>query len=316
MTTEAHADLALAADLDGPPRRLRLALGSRAAAYLATAPDSGRPTATVCALVDHHGVAVPDAIVLPPGLHWARLLDAHLTHGTPVLLGARHVRCGGVSLPVRASIDSRVEVDGPEPRTASRALRRLTAARARIAPVGADSAVDDPAADTETPWPALAHTWTGGLATPAALRADASRLVGRGPGLTPSGDDLCSGVLLVHRLLATPGTDVAAERLLDLARTRTTAASQLLLHAAAETRAAPPIRRLLAALFADDAGPAGVETRLAAVLALGHTSGSDLADGIRDGLAACVAARLAAPPPTVPSFRSPSSAPPTERNCA
>ncbi|MDT9594016.1 DUF2877 domain-containing protein [Nocardioides zeae] len=281
MTT-ADADLALAARVASAPQPLRLQVASRAAAYL------GVDDRAVCAVVEHHGVVVPDAVVLAPGVSWEALLDAHLRDGAPVLLGEGRLRCGERSVAVRATRDTRVLPDaGLSPADAARARARLLARAGRT-----------------TDRPGLAHAWTGGHATPAALVTDAPGLVGRGPGLTPSGDDLCSGVLLVHRLAGTPGTAAAARLLDDLAPRRTTAASTLLLRAAGEGRAAPVVGRALTTLLDATASGPALDTVVDALLALGHTSGADLAAGLVDGLDAVVHAGSATLDPS------------HERNCA
>lgn len=289
MTSVADADLALGERVAGPPRALRVALAARAAAYLV---DSGTDV-PVCALVEHDAVVVPDAVRLPVGLAWEDVLAAR--DHQPVLLGDGALRCGATVVAVRARTDSRLLIRDATSADPATAAQRLAAARARVG-----------TRTTRSPWPTPTHAWTGGHATPAALALDAAALVGKGPGLTPTGDDLCSGVLLVHRVLGTPGTDAAAAVVLGLARTRTTAASRLLLAAAAEGRATPAVRRVLATLLAPGPEAPGVLDRhVAALLALGHTSGADLADGIRDGLLAVAASRSLLSP--VPS---------TERNCA
>ena len=106
-------------------------------------------------------------------------------------------------------------------------------------------------------------------------------LVGRGPGLTPSGDDALAGALLVASALGT-GTALA-----DAVRARlgaTTAVSAALLDAAADGYAARPVVDLVDAAVAGDAD--AVARALPAVLAIGHTSGADTVLGIRTALAA------------------------------
>ena len=106
-----------------------------------------------------------------------------------------------------------------------------------------------------------------------------ARLVGRGPGLTPSGDDALAGALLVAHALGT-GTALA-----DAVRARlgaTTAVSAALLDAAADGYAARPVVTLVDAAVAGD--PDGVRRALPAVLAIGHTSGADTVTGIRAAL--------------------------------
>jgi len=104
-------------------------------------------------------------------------------------------------------------------------------------------------------------------------------LVGRGPGLTPSGDDALAGALLVAHALG------AGEALPDAVRTRlaaTTAVSAALLAAAADGYAAHPVVALVDAAVAAD--PDAVRRALPAVLAIGHTSGADTVTGIRAAL--------------------------------
>ncbi|WP_049575001.1 DUF2877 domain-containing protein [Nonomuraea sp. SBT364] len=116
----------------------------------------------------------------------------------------------------------------------------------------------------------------------------AERLVGLGPGLTPSGDDVLAGLLVTLRHLgAATGTDravrlagwLAAAVTYD-ARTRTTPISATLLHCAARGQAGPEVVAVLRAL----AGRQPLEPALLRLHALGHTSGADLAQGIAIGL--------------------------------
>ena len=100
-------------------------------------------------------------------------------------------------------------------------------------------------------------------------------LLGRGQGLTPSGDDALAGILLVSHAVGRAAPLAAAVRSRLAA---TTAVSAALLDAAADGYAAPDVVALVdAALAGDDAG---VSRALPAVLAIGHTSGADLVAGI------------------------------------
>jgi Protein of unknown function (DUF2877) len=104
-------------------------------------------------------------------------------------------------------------------------------------------------------------------------------LVGRGQGLTPSGDDALAGILLVAHALGRAAPLAAAVR---SRLGSTTAVSAALLDAAADGYAAPDVVALVdAALAADEAT---VCRTLPAVLAIGHTSGVDLVAGIAGGL--------------------------------
>jgi hypothetical protein len=108
-----------------------------------------------------------------------------------------------------------------------------------------------------------------------------ARLVGRGAGLTPSGDDALAGALLVAHALGA-GPDLA-----DAVRARlaaTTAVSAALLDAAADGYAARQVVTLVDAAVAAD--PGAVRRALPAVLAIGHTSGADTVTGVRAALEA------------------------------
>ncbi|WP_162795217.1 DUF2877 domain-containing protein, partial [Nonomuraea lactucae] len=121
----------------------------------------------------------------------------------------------------------------------------------------------------------------------------AEQLVGLGPGLTPSGDDVLAGLLVTLRHL---GTATGTERAVRLAgwlaaavtydaRTRTTPISATLLHCAARGEASPEVVAVLRGL----AGQQPLEPAVRRLHQLGHTSGSDLAQGIAIGLNAVLA---------------------------
>ncbi len=111
----------------------------------------------------------------------------------------------------------------------------------------------------------------GGLATVV------DRLGGRGPGLTPSGDDVLAGMVLV---LALAGA--SREELRGVERARTHPISLAFLRWAARGQAVEPVHRLLAAVV--DGDRTSVRRHQAAVAALGHTSGADLLLGLQLGL--------------------------------
>lgn len=118
--------------------------------------------------------------------------------------------------------------------------------------------------------------------------ADAARehgraLLGLGPGLTPSGDDFLVGLFAVLSIPGSPcerlrgiGLDIVS----DVHR-RTNAVSAAALVAAARGRVRESIVALLRALLIGDRD---VATALKRVLAIGSTSGSDIAAGLLAGL--------------------------------
>ncbi|MFQ6171894.1 DUF2877 domain-containing protein [Oryzobacter sp. R7] len=138
----------------------------------------------------------------------------------------------------------------------------------------------------------------GGLA--GGLAGAVAALVGRGRGLTPSGDDALAGALLVaHALRARrPFADAVRARLGS-----TTAVSGALLAAAADGFAARPVVALV------DAAVVGhVEATARAlpeVVAIGHTSGRDLLTGALAALRAhTIPASLVETPTQTPTGRS------------
>jgi hypothetical protein len=114
-------------------------------------------------------------------------------------------------------------------------------------------------------------------------------LLGRGPGLTPSGDDVLAGYLV--GAAAYGSTDQAADdvrRLIESqADRRTTTLSAALLRHAAAGETIPQVSGLLDAL-GDSARRRPLDRALADLYAVGHTSGAALASGV------VAAARMAA----------------------
>jgi hypothetical protein len=127
---------------------------------------------------------------------------------------------------------------------------------------------------------AISHLLRGRIGADAAARTVATEIAGRGPGLTPSGDDLLAGIM--HAITAWPelaagaaGPDV--RRLFaDAARPKTTRISAAYLDAAARGHAGEPWHALVRSL-----GQSRAEARRAArrVLAIGETSGADALTG-------------------------------------
>lgn len=102
--------------------------------------------------------------------------------------------------------------------------------------------------------------------------ADATRLVGRGGGLTPLGDDVLCGWLALHRAAgrATLVMDAAVRALLP----RTTLLSATLLECALHAEVLPEFAAYVAAVGGPDE-----PDRAAALAAVGHTSGAGLLYG-------------------------------------
>lgn len=107
---------------------------------------------------------------------------------------------------------------------------------------------------------------------------DPERLLGRGQGLTPSGDDVLIGFIAMcahaHRGWGLPDPAPLAAGLAARAPRRTTAVSAALLAEAARGRFAPVVGAVCRA------GPADLASALARLAAVGATSGLDTLAGI------------------------------------
>ncbi|HEX7737668.1 MAG TPA: DUF2877 domain-containing protein [Ktedonobacteraceae bacterium] len=112
----------------------------------------------------------------------------------------------------------------------------------------------------------------------------AARICGRGPGLTPSGDDFLAGWLASCWLLYGPHPVflAAGQRIAKIAGQRTNTLSQCWLACAVAGDVAYPIHALLASLLSNDREL--LELAASNVLALGATSGYDLLQGVLAGI--------------------------------
>ncbi|HEY0886369.1 MAG TPA: DUF2877 domain-containing protein [Ramlibacter sp.] len=108
-------------------------------------------------------------------------------------------------------------------------------------------------------------------------------MLGLGHGLTPSGDDFLAGLMVVLHLPGGPGVALCdvGPQIVDGAERRTNAISVAMLRAAREGRVRDCVIVLLRELVAGD--PNALDETLARVLAIGSTSGGDMAAGIVAG---------------------------------
>ncbi|MEU6006618.1 DUF2877 domain-containing protein [Streptomyces sp. NPDC047453] len=261
--------------LAGPSRPARVIAVARQALYLLPHGQRGP-----LALVEPGAVRVPAAVVLPRA---AGERPFHgLTPGRTGRVGAGRIAIGSLCLtagefwaPPRAQdtppgpvLDRLATLRPPRPlpaevRPAARALVRM-----------------------------LAHGGT------VARRRAAHALLGLGPGATPSGDDFLCGLLLAAQMQPRPPdwlaalADVAAE-----ADALTPPVSAALLRHAAEGLCIPQVAELLraAATGGDPSGP------VAALLAVGHSSGCDLLHGLCAGARLATRARDGVGPGSTPS---------------
>lgn len=247
--------------LAGPPRPARVLAVARQALYLL--PYGGD---TPLAVITPGAVRVPTAVVLP------RAAGDRPFDGTAVgdagRVGGGHLAVGGVSLIVRDTWQPPRAQDTPPGPT----LERLSALRPPR-PM---------ASEIRSAATALVHALTHGGRDDQHQASDA--LLGLGPGATPSGDDYLCGLLLVARLPQRSPQWLPV--LLDTAQRaapRTAPVSAALLRHAADGHCVPQVAAVLnaAATGADLLAP------VADLLAVGHTSGSDLLHGL------CAGARIA-----------------------
>ncbi|HEY7125819.1 MAG TPA: DUF2877 domain-containing protein [Ktedonobacterales bacterium] len=116
----------------------------------------------------------------------------------------------------------------------------------------------------------------------------AETLIGLGPGLTPSGDDLLTGLIattiLLSEALALPGDFYRqfGSAVLALAKDKTTHLSLHWIEYATRGAVSEPLGRLLQALVVSDQ-PQQLEARANEVLSTGATSGGDLLAGVMLG---------------------------------
>jgi hypothetical protein len=230
-------------------------------------------SSTVLAIVTHDAVRLPCAVVLPHtggDLPLTRIARA-AGYSTPSV-GAGTIRWAGPAGEVTVECVRQwrpplVPTGAPQPAAATH-LRRA---------VGGVDVGLEPARVA-----ALAHA--DGLD---AQSSAAAALLGRGPGLTPSGDDVLAGFLVGARAFgrSAPGVERTVAGTASIA---TTALSAQLLHSAARGECVEQLTNVVRGLLNGALSPAAV----IALRAVGHTSGTALAHGL---LAAAVFANRRVP---------------------
>ncbi len=281
-----------------PPRPARVMGAFQSAVYLEV-PDA--EPGGVLAVVAADAVRLPNSLAL--GVPAADRPFAQVRPGEAGVVGYGVVTLGALDIEARRWW--RPAVTGPAADLAhlQHGLRRLAAELAgdRADPDGGIGGALDPS------WrPALLPVATEELIQAAtaldlaAAFAAAHRMVGLGPGLTPSGDDVLCGFLVTVSQLARPAAlelralaGALGALVVARAARATTALSATLLGHAARGEAAAEVIDLLAAVAAGAPGPA-----LARLLAVGHWSGYDLATGVAAG--GRVVAHTLAPAPGAP----------------
>jgi Protein of unknown function (DUF2877) len=254
MKVAAAASSALRSVLAGPPQPAGWLGASASALYLQIA---GRPG--VLAVLAHDAVRLPCGLLLPETsgetpLTWLAPAEPF---SAPCTVGGGAVTWTGpagpiVISPVRQWAPACVSPGTLVPAAVARVLAAL--------PDAASAGVDG----------ALLRRLRG--ADPASA---VPRLLGHGPGLTPSGDDVLAGFLLGARA---SGLDVSPLRreVMRRAPDATTALSATLLWHAARGECTDEVAGLAVVLC----GRGAPEAALSRLLAVGHTSGAALAWGL------------------------------------
>ncbi|MEV0094960.1 DUF2877 domain-containing protein [Streptomyces sp. NPDC050738] len=244
----------------GPPRTGRVVAVTRHAVYVAT----GDPVLPALAVVTRDAVAVPCALVTAEAAGAGPLGDVRA--GTAVRFGAGRmaagalcVTAGGAWTPPRVQglLHGAVRSDRFTELVDATALP-LTP---DVAPLADEFGRTLPAGDTPR------------------LKAAALALLGAGPGLTPSGDDVLCGVLLACHALGRPIPAALLDTVAHAEQRTPLVSAALVLHAV-RGECVPQAAALLRALAAGH----GAAPALRGLLAVGHHSGSDLARGIALGL--------------------------------
>ncbi|MGC0416082.1 DUF2877 domain-containing protein [Embleya sp. AB8] len=274
----------------GPDRAARVLGVFPAAIYLADSADGA-----VVAVCTHDAIRLPNAVVV--AARTDRSPFPAFAGGGEARIGAGGLTVGGLRVdPVRwwtpphppaVSDDADVRRAG---RDALRAALRGVAgglsssARVELAELARHAADFDRAGAAGLRPSVRADPARSGADGLDRAGATALRLIGLGPGLTPSGDDALCGFLLALRHLD-PGPNGArraaalGERIAAYAPGRTTDLSAALLGHAGRGHGCPQLVDLIGAVGRNT----DVLPCLRRLLTVGHTSGADLAIGVLAG---------------------------------
>jgi hypothetical protein len=267
--------------LESPRRPARVLAAFSAGIYLEVRTEL---EPSVIAVISGEGIRLPNSLLLAAEL-------PHVTVGDEAFAGDGSVEVGRLSLRVRRWWDPAPALGEVDPRKLASLCLAGVGPREPASLCLTGEAQGAPGLAGHDAVELLAASCASGWLLGAVTAAE--RLVGLGPGLTPSGDDVLAGLLVTLRHL---GTATGAERAVRLggwlaaavtfdARTRTTPLSATLLHCAARGEACPEVIAVLRGL----AGRQPLEPALRRLHSLGHTSGADLAQGIAIGLDAVLA---------------------------
>jgi hypothetical protein len=284
------ASAAVELPLVGPPVPATVVAATNLATYLEVHDDDR----TIVCLAAASAVRVPCAAVLAPNL-----FPPQLPPGTIGTVGNGSIHLSGVEFRVNrwwrpprphglgavspAQVSSAVRwltgrvadpLDGPGRTAVAELVLALSAAASALPRPTTATAPPRPTTDPALPRPPAATD----------LIDDAvRRLLGRGPGLTPTGDDVLAGALVSLTALGSPAAAPLARSVLTAAPDATTTVSVALLRHATRGVCIPQLADLLAALSPSD--QTTLPRAAGALLAVGHCSGAGLLHGALVGLA-------------------------------
>lgn len=256
--------------LDAPRRPARVLAAFPAGVYLEVRTDL---EPCVIAVITGAATRLPNSVLLSGEL-------PHVTVGDDASVGDGTVELGRLSLRARRYWDPAPPLGPVDLVRLAQAVPLLSPVKERPPGLLGNGAVS-----------LLAEGCASGSLVGALTAAE--QLVGLGPGLTPSGDDVLAGLMVTLRHVGAAARVGRAVWLADWlaaavtfdAGTRTTPISATLLHCAARGEASPEVTAVLRAL----AGRGALEPALRRLRRLGHTSGADLAQGVEIGVASVLA---------------------------
>jgi hypothetical protein len=244
---------------------------SRAATVVASTPHASYlqvtdPDRTLICLASTEAVRVPCAVVLE-----SKALPPQLPEGTITTVGGGSVSVGGNggNAVFRASRWWRP----PRPR----GLGAVPPARLAGAVRWLTGRVADP---LDAPGRAAVADLVESLAAGDHPDPAVSRLLGRGPGLTPTGDDVLAGALVTLAALGSPMTAPLGRAVLAAAPDATTTVSAGLLRHAAAGECIPQLADVLTAVGGTEPAAGALPRAAGALLAVGHCSGAGLLHGV------------------------------------
>ncbi|WP_433500565.1 DUF2877 domain-containing protein [Sphaerimonospora sp. CA-214678] len=269
------ASAALRPTLESPRRPARVLAAFPLAVYLEVRSET---EPHVIAVVTGEASRLPNAVVLGEPL-------AGISPGDEGWAGDGAVGVGALEIGIRRWWDPAPPLGAADP-------ARLPAALAVLDEIGTRSP-RRPGLDPAGAPALLARGCLAGSLVDGVTAAEG--LIGLGPGLTPSGDDMLSGLLVTLRHLGRAANAPGAVWLADWlaaavtydARARTTPISATLLHCAAHGQAGPEVVGVLRGIT----GLQPLRPAIHRLLRLGHTSGADMLLGIRIGLSAVLSQR-------------------------